>query len=228
MHSRSIPGYVYSDHPLDSAGSQCDETGAEGLLNALATCAWAPRSLDLSCNAISAHTASCLASCLQCATTSCLSVCTSVASVLSLTPMCFASPDATLSVARSRFRTNLNCALVKPCRQSAALTSLQSLNLSHTAIGDKGAAVLCGSLEDLVQLTALRVRQCRLQDQGCALVATLLRDCHHIAELDLSWNVLGPSACAAVIECLPHAQHLEVRVLPSLVHSIHSASYTAF
>lgn len=104
------------------------------------------------------------------------------------------------------------------CRLPAALTSLRSLNLSHTAIGDKGAAALCKSLEGVVHMAALRVRECRLQDQGCALVATLLRECQLITELDLSWNVLGPSACAAVINCLPHAQHLEVCELSHFAH----------
>jgi hypothetical protein len=96
------------------------------------------------------------------------------------------------------------------CRRPVALTSLRSLNLSQTTIGDKGATALHESLEALVHLTSLRVRECRLQDHGCSLVAKLLRECNYIAELDLSWNVLGPLACAAVIDCLPDASNLKV------------------
>lgn len=48
------------------AGSRIDDAGAQGLLNALSTCSWAPQSLDLSCNSFGALTATSLTSCLKC------------------------------------------------------------------------------------------------------------------------------------------------------------------
>ena len=60
-------GFFDQERFVDCAGSRCDDAGAEGLLNALAACNWAPQSLDLSSNTFGARTASCLASCLQCA-----------------------------------------------------------------------------------------------------------------------------------------------------------------
>jgi Ran GTPase-activating protein (RanGAP) involved in mRNA processing and transport len=89
-----------------------------------------------------------------------------------------------------------------------AQLGVRVLTLSHTPLGDAGAAALAPALECALHLSHLRVRECGLGDRGCRLLAGVLRACPSLELLDLSWNRIGPAATAALVDTLPQAEHL--------------------